>query len=327
MSGDALAPGQQLAAARRSQGKSLADISRATRILESRLEALERDDYAAVGNAPAYVTGYVRAYAKQLGLPEKPLVAVLDAYYKHQKSIAPSSDKPIKKEVSVFFRLPVLAGIAALLVFLGLGQWFFAKEQDAKPIIDPERVSTASAAQEAPITHLEKRGDHFIHEDLAKVSSSSKVSSGSSVARELDKIDEETIEKTESKEPGSGAIKLHHADVEQNPQSGVEPYPVDALIAPALIQDAAVVEVDSTLGTDELLLNFSEDCWLEVYSADGRRLTSKIAKKDHQLLLTGKAPFDVKLGNARAASIKVNGRSIDTSPGPGKRVLRIQVGP
>ncbi|MCX8006763.1 MAG: DUF4115 domain-containing protein [Coriobacteriia bacterium] len=66
--------GQRLANERRSRGKSMADISAATRIMASKLEALEHDRFDELP-APVYVRGYISAYARALGLDPGPFLA------------------------------------------------------------------------------------------------------------------------------------------------------------------------------------------------------------------------------------------------------------
>ena len=66
--------GATLAAERRRQGKSLADVEAATRIRGRLIESLEHGDYDALPDA-AYVKGYIQSYADFLEIPSGPLVA------------------------------------------------------------------------------------------------------------------------------------------------------------------------------------------------------------------------------------------------------------
>lgn len=68
--------GETLRAARREQGRSLADAAAETRVRETYLAALEQEDFTAIGG-DVYAKGFLRSYAKALGLDPEPL---LDAY-------------------------------------------------------------------------------------------------------------------------------------------------------------------------------------------------------------------------------------------------------
>lgn len=61
--------GEQLRAAREEQDKSLEEIAKTTRVPLRSLENIENGDYDALP-APTYATGFVKAYARALGLNE-----------------------------------------------------------------------------------------------------------------------------------------------------------------------------------------------------------------------------------------------------------------
>ena len=67
-------PGAKLRMAREAMGLSLPDIATRTRIAQRQLEAVERDDYAALPGIP-YAVGFARAYARAVGLDEVEIAA------------------------------------------------------------------------------------------------------------------------------------------------------------------------------------------------------------------------------------------------------------
>lgn len=70
--------GATLRAAREARGLSLSDIAVRTRIAQRQLEAIERDDYAALPGIP-YAIGFARAYARQMDLDEVAIAAQVRA--------------------------------------------------------------------------------------------------------------------------------------------------------------------------------------------------------------------------------------------------------
>ena len=68
--------GAALAAERRAQRQTVEQVASATRIRRGHVEAIERDDLAALPGA-IYARGYIRAYALHLGLDPEPLLARL----------------------------------------------------------------------------------------------------------------------------------------------------------------------------------------------------------------------------------------------------------
>jgi len=61
----------------------------------------------------------------------------------------------------------------------------------------------------------------------------------------------------------------------------------------------------------ELLLEFSDDCWVEIKDNDGERLIYGIVKANEVRTVTGTLPFSIKLGNAHAARLKLDGQEVD----------------
>ena len=71
------AAGAALLQERRRQGLSLGDISRQLKLSVRQVEALERDDYSAY-KGPVFIHGFIRNYAKLLGLDPEPLIRATD---------------------------------------------------------------------------------------------------------------------------------------------------------------------------------------------------------------------------------------------------------
>lgn len=67
-------PGARLRAAREAQGLSIQDVATRTRIAQRQLEAIERDDYAALPGIP-YAVGFARAYARAIDVDEVAVAA------------------------------------------------------------------------------------------------------------------------------------------------------------------------------------------------------------------------------------------------------------
>lgn len=69
-----LTPGAKLRAGREAQGLSIQEVATRTRIAQRQLEAIERDDYAALPGIP-YAVGFARAYARAVDMDEVEVAA------------------------------------------------------------------------------------------------------------------------------------------------------------------------------------------------------------------------------------------------------------
>ena len=128
--------GAVLLGERRRQSLSVGDVSRHLKLSVRQVEALENDDFEVFGG-PVFVHGFLRNYAKLLGLDPGKLIEAADrALMPHEdseagvKSAAMPSDNPQKSVVPLFL-------IAAILIVGVLG-WMLTRE-------DPSQVKSVPA--------------------------------------------------------------------------------------------------------------------------------------------------------------------------------------
>jgi cytoskeleton protein RodZ len=143
--------GRALAAARKGRGLSQGDVAGQLRLQLRQVKAIEAEDFAALPEGP-FVRGFVRNYARLVGLPAEPLLAMLDA------RLPPTA--PLRGEVATaaspvhlarrehLSRLAVIGGaVAALLLFAVLGWWTMRPGGEvAAPPASPREAPAAPAA-------------------------------------------------------------------------------------------------------------------------------------------------------------------------------------
>ncbi|MGH8903482.1 MAG: RodZ domain-containing protein [Egibacteraceae bacterium] len=86
--------GDVLRAARREQGRTLADAGAETRIRETYLAALEEEDFAAMGG-DVYVKGFLRSYARYLGVDPDPLLERFRSEHERPEERTPIAPQPL----------------------------------------------------------------------------------------------------------------------------------------------------------------------------------------------------------------------------------------
>ncbi len=110
--------GEGLKAARERSGKSLGELSAATRVHARYLTALEQGDYSALPSRP-FSLGYVRAYASALGLDEH---LAADRFKREAPGETETLRPPTGADVQDVKRhSPRLIGVAALVVCAVVG--------------------------------------------------------------------------------------------------------------------------------------------------------------------------------------------------------------
>lgn len=77
--------------------------------------------------------------------------------------------------------------------------------------------------------------------------------------------------------------------------------------------DGRQISVDAG-GSDELKATLIGECWIEVADSQNELIYGDLNRAGDVLVLTGRAPLTVLLGNAPMASIEFNGRAINLDP-------------
>jgi cytoskeleton protein RodZ len=83
--------GERFRAAREARGLSLSDVSEQIRIRSVYLAAIEEENWSAIG-APVYVRGFLRTYARFLGLDPEEVVASFNSAPVAQSQAAPAGE-------------------------------------------------------------------------------------------------------------------------------------------------------------------------------------------------------------------------------------------
>jgi len=118
--------GEQFAEERKNKGLSVSEVAKETKIKEEFLKAIEKGDFKSLPSS-AYASGFVRNYAKFLGLPPEKSLAIYRREYDEKKNVEvlPKGFANPREYVSPRFRLGrtalLLAGlfiiVAGFLVF------------------------------------------------------------------------------------------------------------------------------------------------------------------------------------------------------------------
>lgn len=144
--------GDRLRLAREEAGLSLADVATRTRITQRHLQAIEKSDFTDLPGR-TYITGFARAYARAVDLPEAEIGAAVrreleeDQYGARPLYEAYEPTDPARLPTA---RLAWTVGIIALLFVSAYGVWrFLSVEPDEALIAAQNRDADAS---EAPAT-------------------------------------------------------------------------------------------------------------------------------------------------------------------------------
>lgn len=288
-----LSPGKLLVWGRERVGLTQEQVAKELYMTLTKVCALELDDYRHMGS-DTFSRGYLRAYANLVKLD---VVQVLAAYDRHALKhglVEQVLPKKAESTAKPLWRFAVLIVLVLLVLWL-ISVWFFDNRKT--PVYDrPVAI--------APVVEM-----------VSYSSVASSVVAGSAVA---------------------SSVPFGIA----NPASGTNDAPVGAVSSWSVasssvnptVQSSSDVALSSspalnlTVALDEIVFVFAEECWLEVSDSRGDVLIADLQPAGGRLVLQGKAPFDVKLGNAPAAQIELNNERITVVPALGTNVLSMKVG-
>lgn len=140
-------PGAALAAERRRQGLELAAVSESVGISQEVLMALESDDWERL-DAPVYVRGYLRKYARLLGLDEEAILGTYAAAAApRDPDVRAHATTGLGRHHDIRWLMPVTAaGLVVLFVLAGLWGWRHFHRQSSSV----QAPSTAASAMLIP---------------------------------------------------------------------------------------------------------------------------------------------------------------------------------
>ncbi len=334
-------PGRVLRSAREALGLSRREIAEALNLLESTVVAIEDDD-AARQPEPVFLRGYVRNYAKLLRLDPEPLVAALNS----ERRPASTPVKVPKPLTSNRWLWPVGGALLATLILVATVVYVLdaptlsTTELDDGASVDDAVIEDAGEAEVGLENVVAKvdRWDPSIPPAVV-ASTPSETPLGGSV---VDGASESGIAAAD----GSGA---QLSDADDSSESVINPLDA-ALIEPTSVSAEAAIEAGDDVdpgalngsvpagsvttikprrlnrGTDQIRLDFADNCWVRVKDSTGKMLFSDMGRAGGAMELTGTGPFDLLLGNAPGTTLKWNGEPIALQPFMRNNVATLKLG-
>lgn len=96
---------------------------------------------------------------------------------------------------------------------------------------------------------------------------------------------------------------------------------------PTAIQSAGLRERRITeFGDDVVTMVFTEDCWVEVKTLEEVNLYSDLNRAGQTLILTGQAPFRLRLGYAPGVTLSFNGEALPLERHSRNNIANLVVG-
>ncbi|MEZ8792922.1 cytoskeleton protein RodZ [Vibrio splendidus] len=293
----AIEAGTLLKNKRESLGLTQKQISDRLKLRVTLIQQIEENQFES-DQVATFMRGYIRSYAKYVNLDEKVVLNALhhsgDAQHQEQEMLSFSRKTKTEKHNS---RIMLLTwSIFAVIVGISSLWWWQNQQQD-----------TLSQS----LAHTESSEELVVEESLDPELTSLEVIEAEQNT-ETSPVTENSDELTE--------VSSAEDSVTLDPVEVIEEAPEAADVAsvtaePETVAPEAVV--------NELVMQFSADCWIQVKDASGKTLSTGIKKAGQTLNLSGTAPYKVILGAPEGVSMTFASEPVDLSGYTSGKVARI----
>lgn len=335
MSDTSEGPGQVLRAEREALGVTTRDVAETLNLAVTMVEAIEADDYERMP-ASVFARGYIRAYARLLSLEPEPLVA----RYPEDAGVVDGNGATRTSAVELLRQnarlVASVGGLVLLLLLVLLAVWLWPDSESAtgpasQPEVDapaavPEAVEAGAGAGAGAAAGAAANTAADPGEPVDDPAGALRAPSAASEAtREFDAPSPEISQNSmTTAAPGvdlevEGAAETPSAELTARADNTTEPA-VDPRADPPGVRRI------TEFGRDLLRFDFSEDCWVDVKSATGRRLYGDLNLAGGTLSLVGEGPFRILLGYAPGVRLSLNGEPISLAPHTRNNVATLVVG-
>jgi cytoskeleton protein RodZ len=279
--------GDKLKREREMRRITLDEISESTKIPRRYLESLERENFESLPGG-VFNKGFVKAYARFLGLDEEQAVADYVAVAKEEP--APEGqfpleihEKPDRELNPRKSQLPLIAAVVALVGVLGGYAAWRSKVRQT----ENSEITVASASQ----------------------------SEGVKTGATPEKSADTTAAEANTTGAKSGQIaKARPLDFKQTPVAATPVKQVARVEAPATIVDGSTPDPSRTRPAQNkknffVVIKAKEDAWISVV-ADGRRVSHGTLRANKQRFVRADKEIIITTGNAGGLEMSFNGKPL-----------------
>lgn len=292
----AQSPGQQLQQAREAAGLTVAYVADQLRLTENYILWLESDQYEKLPSEP-FVLGYFRGYARILGQSSDQLIEGYRSYRQQLQSTVEQVTAPARKATPEVVEEAVATDDGS-----NNSKYFFAAGVLVAIWV---LVSVFSGGEEKPA----------VSAPVETTAETQTIAAAEAQSFESQPVEFQSVES----QPTEAVEQMADESVQQS-QAAVE----DAVVIESAEAESVAPSVTpvASNGLDQLVMDFSDECWLEVTDANGDVVAADLYQAGDTANLQGVAPFSVMLGNVRAVAVRLNGEVVETKPRGFRKTLR-----
>jgi len=306
--------GVTLAAAREEQQRSLESVAADLHLQPEVVRAIENGDEAKVP-AQTFLRGYVRSYARLLGLDDTSLIAQLPLLNEYRP--APLQRVGMRRSGVSLPRgkwlvwILVLAALAVMIIYGVPAVERLWSQRSSDPVSDQLQLPLAGSAE-------------FDESEAAPESAESVLLPA---PEELPVGEEPGIdaEVSETVQPGVGGELVDQPDADEEKQPEAKQTLNVEAGADKEKSSESRKPAPQTAGPAVIQMRFLEDSWVEM-EANGRKLVVGVQPAGSERTVRAEPPIQILLGNAPGVEITYRGEVVDITSHQRGKVARLTLG-
>ena len=302
-------PGKLLREGREAKGMSEQEVATNLNLRVTLVKEIEQDRFDS-RTASTFTRGYLKTYAKLVGVSEERVVAGYDQLVgTHEVQYAEmySFSRRTKLEANES-RLRTFSWIFCVLLAGGLFYWFWSQPAEKPTVVKldesqlPASSATVTQSLAVPNTPTDEQNE--------------------SATVEHSNPGRDAIAAPAAEVP-SGGDKVSAALTTNAVISAAQPVaPATDTATTTAADDAPQNTSETVAATQGLVISFAGDCWIKVVDASGKVLLEGLSRKGDTKPLDGKQPFKLTIGAPKAVRITFMGEAVNMKQFPVGRVAR-----
>ncbi|HAS6044317.1 TPA: cytoskeleton protein RodZ [Vibrio vulnificus] len=283
---------------RESMGYTQKQVAERLRLRVNVIEQID-DNQLESGQVATFTRGYLRSYARLVGLDEKIILDALDntGDAQHQEQEMQSFSRKTNTEKHNSRIMLITWGI--FIIITGISSlWWWQNQQEnslAQSVNQAAQLENAVIAENEP-----PMLDDVVMQEMSMAEGDAQPE----IATEVE-VEPAQVEATES------------TPVEEAVESDAQ-----AQLTPPVAEESLPLEAPKANGETALTMSFRSDCWVQVKDASGKTLISGIRKSGQDLNLSGQPPFNVILGAPEGVTMTFASEPVDLSRYTAGKVAR-----
>ncbi len=324
-------PGHLLREAREERGYSQKEVARDLHLTSKVIDALEESNFDIISSS-LFARGYIRSYARHLGLDGQALVAEFDAIY----GVPNQNKKPMpgvhqlgqqSKPGDTWVKLISIIFVIGLVVASVL--WW--QHQNGGSML--QRLNNVTLSNTAADLVVESLGEDDNSSDMELLAANpsevgTTVSDDQAAATEapvqtLDVAEIVAVKPIVTALSEAVSVSPEMSDVSDS--SALNPE-IIAVPAVAQTEESTGAADVAALGPNEalLMMAFDKDCWVEIKDGNGKMILSDLYASGSTIEQVVTAPIEILLGRSSGvAQMTFNGEVIDLKPHTRKDIARL----